>query len=96
MEEDIDMTNQFGITNLPEPIGIKELASKLYVDMNNPSMTKNTAIVDFKDKNPENVRFAKLNSYPALSEYTATKYCVDQSINEPLLVRNIKNIEFND
>ena len=32
IEEDIDLKNQYRIKSLPDPISIKEAASKLYVD----------------------------------------------------------------
>ena len=45
-----------------------ELPTKKYVNknFNDPSVTKNTALVDFNDKNLDNVRFIKLNSMPAV------------------------------
>ena len=57
IEEDIDLKNQFRIKNLPDPISIGEPVSKQYVDnkFNDPSIIKNTAHVDFNDKNPDNV-----------------------------------------
>ena len=41
--EDIDLKNQFRIKNLPDPISIREAASKNYVDnlFNDPSIVKN-------------------------------------------------------
>ena len=33
IEEDIYLKNQFGIKNLPDPMSIREPASKLYVDI---------------------------------------------------------------
>ena len=42
IEEDIDLKNQFRIKNLPDPISIREPASKHYVDklFNDPSIIK--------------------------------------------------------
>ena len=93
IEEDIDMKSQLRIKNLPDPISIREAASKYYVDnkFNDPSIIKNTAHVDFNDKNLDNVRFIKLNGYPAIGEHATAKYYVDQIIDEPTLVRNNKN-----
>ena len=42
IEEDIDLKNPFKIKNLPDPISIREAASKNYVDnlFNDPSIVK--------------------------------------------------------
>ena len=49
IEGDIDLKSQFRIKNLPDPISIREAASKNYVDnkCNDSSIIKNTARVDF-------------------------------------------------
>ena len=59
VEEDIDLKKQFRIKNLPDPISIGEAVSKNYVDkkFNDPSIIKNTSLVDSNDKNLDNVRF---------------------------------------
>ena len=46
LEEDIDLKNQYRIKNLPDPISIREAASKNYVDkkFNDPSIIKTTAL----------------------------------------------------
>ena len=48
IEEDIDLKNQYRIKNLPDPISIREAASKNYVDslFNDPSIIKNNAHID--------------------------------------------------
>ena len=76
IEEDINMKNQFRIKNLPDPIIIRETTSKYHVDniLNDPTITKNTANVDFNDKNLDKIRFRKLIGYPAIGEHaTANK-----------------------
>ena len=45
-----------------------------------PSIIKNTAHVDFNDKNLDNVRFVKVNSMPAVGVHLTTKYYVDNAI----------------
>ena len=42
IEEDIDLKNHYRIKNLPDPISIREAASKSYVDnlFNDPSIVK--------------------------------------------------------
>ena len=83
IEEDIDLKNQYRIKNIPDPISIREAASKNYVDnlFNDPSIIKNTAHVDFNDKNLDNVRFVKVNSMPAVGEHLTAKYYVDNAIS---------------
>ena len=39
---------------------------------------KNTANVDFNDKNLDNVRFIQVNSFPAIPEQLTAKSYVDQ------------------
>ena len=84
IEEDIDLKNQFRIKNLPDPISNGEPVSKQYVDnkFNDPSIIKNTAHVDFNDKNLDNVSFVKVNSMPAVGEHLTAKYYVDNAISD--------------
>ena len=86
IEEDIDLKNQYRIKNLPDPISIGEPVSKQYVDnkFNDPSIIKNTAHVDFNDKNLDNVRFVKVNSMPAVGEHLTAKYYVDNAISKAI------------
>ena len=81
--EDINLKNQYGIKNLPDPINIKEAASKNYVDkFKDPSIIQNTAYVDFNDENLNNVRSIKVNSFPTLEEQLTPKIYVDPAISE--------------
>ena len=57
---------------------------------------KSSAHVDFNDINLDNIRFMKLNSYPARSEHATAEYSVDQSLDEPNLVRKSKIDDFNN
>ena len=86
IEEDIDFKNQFRVKTVPDPISIREAASKNYVDkkFNDPSIIKNTAHVDFNDKNLDNVRFVKVNSMPAVGEHLTAKYYVDNAISKAI------------
>ena len=86
IEEDIDLKNQCRIKNLPDPISIGDPVSKQYVDnkFNDPSIIKNTAHVDFNDKNLDNVRFVKVNSMPAVGEHLTAKYYVDNAISKAI------------
>ena len=51
MKEDIDMRNQYRIKNLPDPISIREAASKNYIDQ----IFRND--IDFNDVKLENIKF---------------------------------------
>ena len=90
IEEDIDLKNQFRIKNLPDPISIREAASKKNVDdsFNDPSIIKNTAHIDLNDRNITNARFIQVNQLPQIDSHLTAKLYVDNSIDEPSLVRN--------
>ena len=66
IEEDIDLKNQFRIKNLPDPISMREGASKNYVDnlFNDPSIVKDTEHIDLNDRNITNARFIQVNQWP--------------------------------
>ena len=66
VEEDIDLINQFRITNLPDSISIREADSENYVDnlFNDPSTVKYTEHFDLNDRNITNARFVKFNQRP--------------------------------
>ena len=76
-----------------DPISVGEAASEKYVDITfiDPSIIKNTAHVDFKDKNIDNVIFIKVNSMPAVGERLTAKHfddnAISNAINEPSLLR---------
>ena len=95
-EEDIDLKNQFRIKNLPDPINIREAASKNYVDnlFNDPSIIKNNAHIDLNDRNITNCRFLSVNQLPQIDSHLTAKLYVDNSIDEPSLVRNNQNNDF--
>ena len=63
IEEDIDLKHQYRIKSLPDPISIRETASKNYVDnlCNDPSIVKNTEHIDLNDRNITNARFIQVN-----------------------------------
>ena len=98
IEEDIDLKNQFRIKNLPDPISIREAASKNYVDnlFNDPSILKNTEHIDLNDRNITNARFIQVNQLPQIGSHLTAKLYVDNAIGEPSLVRNTKDNVFNN
>ena len=96
IEEDIDLKNQYRIKNLPDPISIREAASKNYVDnlFNDPSIVKNDAHIDLNDRNITNCRFLSVNQLPQIDSHLTAKLYVDNSIDESSLVRNNKDNDF--
>ena len=82
IEENIDLKFQYRIKNLPDPVSIKEAASKNDVDnkFNDASLIKNTTHVDFNDKNLNIVHSIKGNSFPALENQLTPKYFVYTTI----------------
>ena len=66
VEEDNNLKNQNRIKTLPDPTGIREAASKNYVDnlFNDPSILKNTAHIDLNDRSITNARFIQVNQLP--------------------------------
>ena len=93
IEEHIDLKNQFRIKKLPNPISIREAASKNYVDnlFNDPSIIKNSAHIDLNDKNITNARFIQVNQLPQIDSHLTAKLYVDNTItdevNESSLLR---------
>ena len=96
IEEDIDLKNQFRIKNVPDPVSIREAASKNYVDnlFNDPSIIKNNSHIDLNDRNITNCRFLSVNQLPQIDSHLTAKLYVDNSIDEPSLVRNNQDNDF--
>ena len=98
IEEDIDLKNQNRIKNLPDPISIREAASKHYVDnlFNDPSIIKNTEHKDLNDRNITNARFIQVNQWPQIDSHLTARLYVDNAIDESSLVRNDQDNDFNN
>ena len=99
IEEDIDLKDQFRIKSLPDPISIREAASKNYVDnlFNDPSIIKNSEHIYLKDRNITNARFIQVNQLPQIdSHLTAKLYVGIIAIDETSLVRNNQDNDFNN
>ena len=71
IEEEIDLKKQFRIKNLPDPISIREAASKHYVDnlLNDPSIIKNIEHIDLNDRNITNSRFIQVKQWPQIDSH---------------------------
>ena len=98
IEEDIHLKNQYRNKNLPDPISIREAASKKYVDnlFNDPSIVKNTEHIDLNDRNITNARFIRVNQMPQIDSHLTAELYVDNAIDETSLVRNNQNNDFNN
>ena len=94
--EDIDLKNQYRIKNLPDPISIREAASKNYVDnlFNDPIIIKNNAHIDLNDRNFTNARLIQVNRWPQIDSHLTAKLYVDSEIDQPSLVRNNHDNDF--
>ena len=98
IEEDIDLKNQYRIKNVPDPLSIREAASKNYVDnlFNDPSIVKNTEHIDLNDRNITNARFIQVNQWPQIDSHLTAKLYVDTEIDQSSLVRNNQDNDFNN
>ena len=75
---------------MSDPISIREAASNNYVDHKFKNDT------DLNDVKLENIKFGKFNYQPAVKEHLTPKACVDNCLNEPSLVRNNEDNDFNN
>ena len=97
IEEDIELKNQFRIKNVPDPISVREICSKNYVDIlfNDPSIVKNTEHIDLNDRNITNARFIQVNQWPQIDSHLTPKLNVDTEIDQPSVDRNNQDNDFN-
>ena len=91
------MNRQVETINLLNPVDSQDV-TEFYVDdmLNNPSLIRNSAQVDFNDKNLDNVRFVKVNKLPAVREHLTPNLYVYPSIAEPTLRNKDQNNDFNN
>ena len=88
IEEDIDLRGQYRNKNLPDPLSIREAASKNYIDQ----IFRND--IDFNDVKLENIKFVKVNYQPAPPNHLTPKIYVDNTVDESSLVRTNKDNDF--
>ena len=79
-EEDIDLKNQYRIKNLPDPVSIREAASKNFVDnsIDEVSLVRNNKDNDFGNYNLTNINSITLNKQAEKDNQVITKAYVDQ------------------
>ena len=83
---------------MPDPISIREAASKHFVDnlLNDPSIVKNTEHIDLNDRNITNARFIQVNQWPQLDSHLTPKLYVDNAVDESSLVRKNQVNDFDN
>ena len=98
IEEDIDLKNQYRNKKIPDPISLREAASKHYVDnlFNDLSIIKNTEHIDLNDRIITNARFIQVNQLPQIDSHLTAKLYVDTEIDQSSLVRNIQDNDFSN
>ena len=96
IEEDIDLKYQYRIINLPDPISIREAASKHYVDnsINEVSLVSNNRDNDFGNHNLTNINSITLNKQAESDNEVITKTYVDQFHQENERSRRDLGIDF--
>ena len=90
--------NQFRIENLPDPISIREAASKNYVDalFNDSIILKKTAHIDLNNRNITKARFIQVNQLPQIDSHFTAKLYVGNAIDEESLFRNNQDNDLNN
>ena len=82
IEEDIDLKIQNRMKDFPDLLSIRVPVSQIYLanEFNEFNIIKNTAHVDFNDKDLDNVHSFKVNSFPTLEDQLTPKIYVDQAM----------------
>ena len=96
IEEDIDFKSQYQNKSSPNLINIQDACGKNYVNnwFNDPSIIKNTDHIDLNDRIFTNARFFQVNQRPPIDSHFTAKLYVDNSTDEPSLVRNKQDNDF--
>ena len=98
IEEDIDLRNQNRIKNIPDPINMREAASKIYVDnsIDEVSLFRNNKDIDFGNYKLTNINSITLNKQAENDNEVITKAYVDQFHQEKEISRRDLGIDFYD
>ena len=98
IEEDIDLKNQYRIKNVPDPISIREVCNKNYVDnfIDEVSLVRNNRDNDFGNYNLTNIKTITLNKQAENDNKVVTKFYVDQFHQENERSRRDLGIDFYD
>ena len=98
IEEDLDIKNQYGIKNLPNPTNLQDACSKNYVDnaINEISLVRNNRDNDFGNYNLANINSITLNTQAVNDNQVITKAYVDQFHQENERSRRELGIDFYD
>ena len=64
--------------------------------LSDPSINKNTAHIDFNDRNITNARFIPFKQLPRIDSHLTAKLYVDNSIDESSLFRNNQDNDLNN
>ena len=83
-------------STVTSPRTTMEIPTKKYVHKKifHSSIIKSTARIDLNDRNITNARFIQVNQLPQIDSHLRAKLYVDNSIDEPSLVRNNKDKDF--
>ena len=95
IEEDIDLKNQYRIKNIPDPISIREAASKNYVDklFNDSSILENTEHIDLNDRNITNAIFIQVNQLCQIDSHLTPKLYVDNAISDGVYEQSLLSLD---
>ena len=80
LDEQVSIVLKSTLT-LPKTIIELPIKSLVASGLNDPSIIRNTTRLDFKDKNLNIVRFAKINNLPAVREHRTPKFYVDEALS---------------
>ena len=99
IEEDIDLRGQYRIKRLPVPKSIREACIKKYVDnmiiKQYYSIIKNIAHFNLNEKKLTDARLIQIIRLPQSDSHLTAQLYADIAIDEPSLVRNNQDNDFN-